>query len=80
LELGVSEVLVVSLSEVQAQYFWDSDKGKDSEVGRDLVEERNYGNVILNHSRSGRYQTEDIDGVPYSSYREDAQRHLENKI
>jgi hypothetical protein len=37
LELGVSEVLGVSLSEVCARYFGDSD------IGEDLVEERNYG-------------------------------------
>jgi hypothetical protein len=55
LELGVSKVLGVSLSEVQAQYFWDSDEGEDSEVDRNLVEEQNYGNVILNHIRSGWY-------------------------
>jgi hypothetical protein len=66
----------MSLSEVQAWYFRDSDKGEDSEIGWDLVKEQNYGNVILNHIRSRRYQTEDIDGVPYSSYREDAYRPL----
>jgi hypothetical protein len=40
LELGVSDALGVSLSEVRAQYFRDSDKGEDSEVSQDLVEER----------------------------------------
>jgi hypothetical protein len=62
LELGVSEALGVSLSEVCARYFGDSDAGED------LVEEMNYGNVIENHSRSSRYLTEDIDGIPFSMY------------
>jgi hypothetical protein len=71
LELGVSEALGMSLLEVCAWYFRDSSKGEDSKVGRDLVEERNYGNVIVNHIRSGQYRTKDIDGVPYTSYRDD---------
>jgi hypothetical protein len=56
LELGVSEMLGISLLEVHACYFRDSDEGEDdedSEIGRDLVEERNYGHVIVNHIRSG---------------------------
>jgi hypothetical protein len=61
LELGVSKALGVSLLEVHAQYFRDSDEGESSEMGRDLVDEHNYGQVILNHIRSGRYCTEDID-------------------
>jgi hypothetical protein len=64
LELGVSEALGISLSEVCAQYFQDSDEGKDSEVRRDLVEQCNYGHVIVNHIRSGQYCIADIDGVP----------------
>jgi hypothetical protein len=71
LELEVGDALGMSLSEVHAQYFQDSNEGKDSEVGRELVKECNYGDVILNHIRSGRYRTEDIDRVPYLSYRED---------
>jgi hypothetical protein len=47
LELGISEALGVSLSEVYARYFGDN------EVGKDLVEERNYGDVIENHYQSG---------------------------
>jgi hypothetical protein len=38
LELGVSEALGISLLEVQAWYFWDSDEGKD----RDLESECEY--------------------------------------
>jgi hypothetical protein len=72
LEMGVGDALGMSLSEVHARYFRDSDKGEDSEVGQDLVEEHNYGNVITNHHWCGWYQTEDIDVVPYMSYREDA--------
>jgi hypothetical protein len=64
--------ILIPVKNTSAQYFRDSDKGEDSEVGRELVEECNYGNMILNHSRSGQYWTEDIDGVPYSSDREDA--------
>jgi hypothetical protein len=71
LELGVSEALGISLSEVHAWYFRDSNEGEDSKVGRDLVEERNYGDVIVNHIRSGWYCTKDIDRVPYVSYRDD---------
>jgi hypothetical protein len=62
LELEVSEVLGMSLSKVCARYFGDSD------VGEDLVEERNYRDRIENHSWSGRYFTKDIDGVPFSMY------------
>jgi hypothetical protein len=72
LELSVGDVLGISLSEVQALYFQHSDKGRDSEVGQDLVEEWNYGDVILNHIQSGRYWSENIDGVLYSSYHKDA--------
>jgi hypothetical protein len=53
LELGVSKALGISLLEVHAQYFQDSDKGKCSEMGRDLVDECDYRYVILNHIRSG---------------------------
>jgi hypothetical protein len=49
MELGLGDVLGMSLSEVRAQYFRDSDKGKDSEVGWNLVEEQNYGDVILSY-------------------------------
>jgi hypothetical protein len=73
LELGVSEALGISLSEVRTHYCRDSDEGEDSEdseIGRDLVEEHNYGHVIVNHIRLGRYCTHDIDGVPYASYRD----------
>lgn len=38
----------MSLSEVQAQYLRDSDEGEDKKVGRNLVEEQNYVDVILN--------------------------------
>jgi hypothetical protein len=62
LELGVSEALGVSLSDVHARYFGDSD------VGTKLVEERNFGDVIENHYQSGRYLTKDIDRVPFSIY------------
>jgi hypothetical protein len=70
LELGVSEALGISLSEVYAWYFQDSDEG-ESDKDWDLVEECNYGHVIGNHIRSGWYWTEDIDRVPYTLYRED---------
>jgi hypothetical protein len=40
----------------------------DSEAGQDLVKERNYRDMIINHVRSGQYQTEDINRVPYTSY------------
>jgi hypothetical protein len=72
LELGIGKALDLSLLEVHAWYFQDSDEGEDSEVGCDLVEEWTYGDVILNHIWSGQYQTEYIDRVPFSSYREDA--------
>jgi hypothetical protein len=62
LELGVSEALGVSLSEVYARYFGDSD------VGTEIVEEKNYGDVIGNHYWSSRYLTKDIDGVPFTMY------------
>jgi hypothetical protein len=68
--MRVGDALGVSLSEVRAQYFRDSDEGVDSEVGLDLVKERNYRDVITNHARSGRYWTEDIDEVLYASYRD----------
>jgi hypothetical protein len=74
LELGVSEALGISLSEVRAHYFRDSDEGEDSEdseIERDLVEEHNYRYVIVNHIRSSQYRTHNIDGVPYASYRDD---------
>jgi hypothetical protein len=71
LELGIGDTLGISLSEVCSQYFQDSDEGHNSKVGRDLVEEQNYGDVITNHVWSGQYQTKDIDGVPYTMYRED---------
>jgi hypothetical protein len=67
LELGVSEALGISLSEVHAWYFRDSDKSDESQVNQDLVEEHNYGDVIENHIRSGQYLTKDIDGVLYMS-------------
>jgi hypothetical protein len=74
MELGLGDALGMSLSEVWAQYFRDSDKGSDRKVRRDLVKEQNYGDVIMNHIQSRRYQTEDmeIDGVLYMSYWEDA--------
>jgi hypothetical protein len=72
LEMRVGDALGVSLSEVWAQYFWDSDEGEeDSKVGRDLVEEQNNGDVITNHNRSGRYWTKNLDGVPFALYRDD---------
>jgi hypothetical protein len=71
LQLGVSDALGVSLSEVCAWYFQDSDEGDECEVDQNLVEEHNYGDMIENHIRSGRYCTEDIDGVPYVLYRDD---------
>jgi hypothetical protein len=37
LELGVSEALGISLSEVHAKYFQDSDEGRDSKVGGDIT-------------------------------------------
>jgi hypothetical protein len=64
-ELGVSEVLGVSLSEVCTMYFGDSD------IGEDLVEERNYGDVIKNHYQSSRFFTKDTDVVPFSMYNTD---------
>jgi hypothetical protein len=39
LELGVSDALGISLSEVHARYFWDSD------IGSDLVEEWNLRDI-----------------------------------
>jgi hypothetical protein len=39
LGLGVSGALGSSPSEVHAQYFWDSDEGKDGGVGRESVSE-----------------------------------------
>jgi hypothetical protein len=70
LELGESEASEISLSEVCAHYFRDSDEGEDSEIERDLVEEHNFGDVLVNHHRSGQYCTKDIDGVLYVSYRD----------
>jgi hypothetical protein len=64
LELGVSEALGMSLSKLRAWYFQDSDKGGYSEVGRDLVDECNYGNVIVNHIKLSWYHTKYIDGMP----------------
>jgi hypothetical protein len=69
LELGVSKALGMSLSEVWARYFGDSDTGYDLV---ELVEERNFKDVIKNHYWSGRYTTEDIDGIPFSMYDSDA--------
>jgi hypothetical protein len=66
LESGVGNVLGISLSEVCARYFQDSD------IGSDLAEEWNLGDVIENHAQSGRYETEDINGVPYAAYDSDA--------
>jgi hypothetical protein len=43
-----------------------------TDVGNDLVEEQNYGDVLLNYVWSGRYKTEDIDGIPYCMYDSDA--------
>jgi hypothetical protein len=58
LQLGAGKTLGLSLLEVHARYFQDSDAGSD------LVEERNFGN----HARSSRYMTEDINRIPYSMY------------
>jgi hypothetical protein len=58
-------MLGVSLSEVHTRYFGDSD------IGEDLVEERNYRDVIQNHYWSSRYTTEDIDWIPFSMYNSD---------
>jgi hypothetical protein len=55
LEMSVGDTLGVSLLEVCTWYFRDSDEGADSEISQDLVEERNYGNMITNYGRSGRY-------------------------
>jgi hypothetical protein len=66
LELGVGEALRISLSEVCTRYFGDSDAGSE------LVEEQNYRDVIENHTRSGRYMTKDIDGIPFAMYDSDA--------
>jgi hypothetical protein len=65
LELEVSKTLGVSLSEVCPRYI------RDSDIGNDLVEERNFGDVIENHYRSSRYLTQDIDRVPFSMYDSD---------
>jgi hypothetical protein len=35
------------------------------------VEERNHRDVIKNHYQSRRYVTEDIDGVPFTTYNSD---------
>jgi hypothetical protein len=45
---------------------------QDSDVGSDLVEEWNFGDVIENYTWSGRYETKDIDRVPYALYDSDA--------
>jgi hypothetical protein len=57
MERNIGEALRISLSKVQARYF------RDSDIGDQLVEERNYGDVIENHYQFGRYKIEDIDGV-----------------
>jgi hypothetical protein len=62
-------VLGVSLSKVQARYF------RDSDAGRDLVEEQNFRDVIENYAWSRRYKTEDIDRVPYAVYDSNIWRH-----
>jgi hypothetical protein len=36
------------------------------------VEEQNIRDVIENHAQFGRYETKDIDGVPYAAYDSDA--------
>jgi hypothetical protein len=43
LEIGVSDALGISLLEVHARYFWDSD------IGSELVKKWNFRDVIENH-------------------------------
>jgi hypothetical protein len=62
LKLGVGEALGLSLLEVQAWYFRDTDKSSY------LVEEWTFADVINNHNHVGRYAYEDLDGIPFSAY------------
>jgi hypothetical protein len=43
----------------------------ESSNAEGLVEEHNYGYVIENHYRSGRYWFEDIDRIPFEAYSSD---------
>jgi hypothetical protein len=65
MQVNISEAFGINLEEVQAQYFVNSD------FSDELVEEWNYGDVIENHYWSGRYETEDIDGIPFATYNSD---------
>jgi hypothetical protein len=65
LELGVSEAFRVSLPEVHTRYF------RDSDIGIDLVEERNYRDEVEDHYQSSRYTTKNIDRIPFSMYNSD---------
>jgi hypothetical protein len=60
LELGVSEALGISLSEVHTRYFWDSDEGEE----RDLESERECERWLEEWARG--------HWLEYQSYREDA--------
>jgi hypothetical protein len=44
---------------------------RDSDIGDYLVEEQNYGDVIKDHYWSGRYETRDLDGIPFAAYNSD---------
>jgi hypothetical protein len=68
MEVNIREALGISLKEVRAHYFWE---GSSPRVVEGLVKQRNWGDVLENHSRSGQYLTEDIDGVPFTAYNSD---------
>jgi hypothetical protein len=57
MESNLGDVLGISLSEVQARYFGDSDTDKEPL----LVQ--NYGGVIESRRGSGQYLFEDMDGL-----------------
>jgi hypothetical protein len=42
LELGVSEALGISLSEVHAHYFWDSDEGEERDLDSECEHQLEY--------------------------------------
>jgi hypothetical protein len=66
IEINIREALGTCLSEVQARYC------RDSDIGNELVEERNFRVMVKNHYWSRRYETKDIDGVPFALYDSDA--------
>jgi hypothetical protein len=76
MEVSLIKALGISLEEVRAHQFQQGSSCEsihvlESGVGEEPVEERNFRDAIENHYQSRRYETKDIDAVPFTTYNSD---------